>query len=225
MTGIDDNSAASLKKANQDERQKEYARVWYLRNRTRVIAAAKERMRLFRLNNPDEYKKVARERAKRWRQRQPAHHRATVNAWRNANREKLRAQDLARRLADPETHRARQRIWREKNKATICAKRRKHYAGLSPESRAAGHRARARRMQASGEFTGNDWRRLIARSPVCYYCGRKWTKLRRPTHDHVIPLSKGGNNSPSNSVCACLECNSRKGTKLINPVTGQFQLL
>jgi 5-methylcytosine-specific restriction endonuclease McrA len=32
--------------------------------------------------------------------------------------------------------------------------------------------------------------------------------------DHVIPLSRGGSNWPTNLVCACGQCNSRKCDKL-----------
>ncbi len=46
----------------------------------------------------------------------------------------------------------------------------------------------------------------------CQYCGR-----RRPTRelsiDHVIPLSRGGKSVWENVVCACLPCNSRKGSR------------
>lgn len=44
----------------------------------------------------------------------------------------------------------------------------------------------------------------------CQYCGERF-----PTHrlslDHVLPRSRGGPTTWENIVCACLECNVRKG--------------
>jgi hypothetical protein len=87
------------------------------------------------------------------------------------------------------------------------------------------YRRRARINDGRNDFTLADWRALVARSPQCHWCGRKWTKKRRPTHDHVIAISKGGENTLENSCCACLECNTRKGAHPINPHTGQCILV
>lgn len=46
----------------------------------------------------------------------------------------------------------------------------------------------------------------------CQYCGR--THARRHLNlDHVVPLSRGGGSNWKNVVCACIECNSRKGNR------------
>jgi 5-methylcytosine-specific restriction endonuclease McrA len=90
-------------------------------------------------------------------------------------------------------------------------------------------RARRGARQAGGSTVGtfavSDWHVLVARSPRCHWCKKPFNGKRRPTHDHVIPLSKGGPNSPENSVCACMECNARKGARFYNPATGQGILL
>jgi len=44
----------------------------------------------------------------------------------------------------------------------------------------------------------------------CQYCGRGEVTL---TVDHVIPRSKGGNDSWENLVAACVGCNNRKGDR------------
>jgi len=36
---------------------------------------------------------------------------------------------------------------------------------------------------------------------------------KRLNLDHVVPLSRGGRSSWDNVVCACIECNSRKGSR------------
>jgi len=44
----------------------------------------------------------------------------------------------------------------------------------------------------------------------CQYCGIDIQK-RHATLDHVLPVSHGGKSVWENCVCACSECNSRKG--------------
>jgi 5-methylcytosine-specific restriction endonuclease McrA len=44
----------------------------------------------------------------------------------------------------------------------------------------------------------------------CQYCGRSDLAL---TLDHVQPVSKGGEETWENLVCACVDCNNRKGDR------------
>lgn len=44
----------------------------------------------------------------------------------------------------------------------------------------------------------------------CQYCGRADLTL---TIDHVVPVSRGGEDSWENMVCACVRCNNRKGDR------------
>lgn len=44
----------------------------------------------------------------------------------------------------------------------------------------------------------------------CQYCGKKSGMM---TTDHIIPRALGGDDSWENLVCACLECNNRKGNR------------
>ena len=46
----------------------------------------------------------------------------------------------------------------------------------------------------------------------CQYCGNTF-KPEKLTLDHVIPKSRGGDNSWKNLVAACKKCNQRKGNK------------
>lgn len=66
-------------------------------------------------------------------------------------------------------------------------------------------------------------RNILARDgQVCQYCGRHF-----PAHqlsiDHVIPKSRGGQTTWENVVCACLECNIRKGGR--TPKEARMQLV
>ena len=44
----------------------------------------------------------------------------------------------------------------------------------------------------------------------CQYCGRKYV-LSELSLDHVTPRSQGGQTTWENIVCACVDCNVRKG--------------
>lgn len=58
--------------------------------------------------------------------------------------------------------------------------------------------------------------REVKSTGMCYYCKGTFNKL---SIDHVIPLSKGGENTLENIVAACLECNKRKNAKLVEELT------
>ena len=47
----------------------------------------------------------------------------------------------------------------------------------------------------------------------CAYCGRADLPL---TIDHIIPRSKGGDDSWENLVAACLPCNNKKGDRTLD---------
>jgi len=49
----------------------------------------------------------------------------------------------------------------------------------------------------------------------CQYCGVA-SPQQGLNLDHVVPLSRGGKSCWDNVVCACLACNTRKGSRLPN---------
>lgn len=59
---------------------------------------------------------------------------------------------------------------------------------------------------------------LFARDEYsCQYCGRHRSELRGRqflTRDHILPTSRGGDNSWQNVVTSCSPCNNRKGNRL-----------
>lgn len=59
---------------------------------------------------------------------------------------------------------------------------------------------------------------LFARDEyTCQYCGRHKSELRGRqflTRDHILPVSRGGENRWDNVVTSCSPCNNRKGGRL-----------
>ena len=52
---------------------------------------------------------------------------------------------------------------------------------------------------------------------TCFYCGKNPQEHKISLDvDHIIPLSKGGNNSIDNLVTSCHECNSCKNDKMLS---------
>jgi 5-methylcytosine-specific restriction endonuclease McrA len=56
----------------------------------------------------------------------------------------------------------------------------------------------------------------------CQYCGEKKVAADL-TLDHILPRSRGGDNSPVNVVTACVACNNRKGDR--TPAEARMPLL
>jgi 5-methylcytosine-specific restriction endonuclease McrA len=49
-------------------------------------------------------------------------------------------------------------------------------------------------------------------NPKCVFCNHKLTD-KNATIDHIIPISKGGNNCQLNLIPCCIECNSERGNQ------------
>lgn len=67
-------------------------------------------------------------------------------------------------------------------------------------------------------FTTEDLIRKIGDNPICYLSGRSIdiTKSRSFHLDHIIPVSRGGNNSLSNLGLTCKEANKAKDNLTVN---------
>ena len=74
-----------------------------------------------------------------------------------------------------------------------------------------------RRMQKNAtpeehKITESQWRKLIeSQDYKCARCGCKFTDENKPTMDHIVPLSKGGEHTSANIQALCQTCNSSKG--------------
>jgi 5-methylcytosine-specific restriction endonuclease McrA len=76
---------------------------------------------------------------------------------------------------------------------------------------------RARKRNAEGQFTFNDFKKLSKDyCNKCLACNCKGTKENPLSMDHVIPLSRGGRNDAGNIQVLCKSCNSSKGLNIID---------
>jgi len=65
-------------------------------------------------------------------------------------------------------------------------------------------------------LTAEEWINILKEYHFkCAYCGKEFDLFDRPTRDHIIPISKGGDNIKENVVPACRSCNSKKHNKII----------
>jgi 5-methylcytosine-specific restriction endonuclease McrA len=73
------------------------------------------------------------------------------------------------------------------------------------------------------EASGTKRLRIYVRDKYrCQYCGEK-KPAGELTLDHILPRSRGGDNSPVNIVTACVPCNGRKGNR--TPAEARMPLL
>jgi len=125
-------------------------------------------------------------------------------------------------------------IWYQKNKEKVLKKRKEHYYNNqeknikystlwnreNPERRSeisikSQFKRRTKMINAVNTLTAQEWLDILeAYHYRCAYCGIEFNCELLPTKDHIIPVSKGGNNTKDNIVPACRSCNSKKYNKI-----------
>jgi 5-methylcytosine-specific restriction endonuclease McrA len=191
-------------------------------------------------------KVCTREAARKIREQRPEHCRALVVDWHErhpeyapayrkaryaANREQLVADERRRRAArkaagikqtlSPEA-RQRKRLanskWAMLNAEHQRAYNRARYAAQPGKIRGYQHARKARMRGNGGTFTNAEWVALCAQhGHKCLACGES----QPLTVDHVIPLSRGGQNVIGNIQPLCKPCNSRKHLNVIDYRTAE----
>lgn len=99
------------------------------------------------------------------------------------------------------------REWGENNKDKVAVLSHRWYEANKDKNRIKRSRRRALEEGADGSFTKEQFEALCNfYGPCCLRCGQ----VRSLTIDHVIPLTKGGNNKIENIQPICRSCNSSK---------------
>ncbi len=82
----------------------------------------------------------------------------------------------------------------------------------APHCAQAARRYEASRGSPASRGYGKRWQKLrlmiLAREPLCRMCGRAATEV-----DHIMPLSRGGDDLEENLQALCRSCHSRKTAK------------
>ena len=145
--------------------------------------------------------------AARWRKENPERKRQLAREYGARNRDRINTRSRAGYAKNREQLRERASAWRSENREKDRTHKRR-WGRDNPEARRANwHRYRSRSKSAPGSFTVEQMRaRFAFFGDRCAYCG----STEKLTIDHVIPLSRGGTNWPSNLRPACRSCNSAK---------------
>lgn len=129
------------------------------------------------------------------------------------NREKILSRSKKRYAANPDKVKSYVANWAKKNKDKRSRYTSKWTKNNLDKANAAWHRRRARLKGNGGSHTPEEIEAiLISQGFCCAGCSISFTK-RKPTIDHIIPVSRGGTDDPSNLQLLCQPCNSSKGTR------------
>lgn len=139
-----------------------------------------------------------------------------LERYRESHRDEINEKARQRRQEDIEHARLLGRQSRERHREDRNAYQREYNKTNRDKITAATNRRRARKLQAEGSHTLEEWESLKRHyNFTCLCCGRQEPEITL-TRDHVIPLNKGGDDSINNIQPLCNRCNSKKSSKSID---------
>jgi hypothetical protein len=140
--------------------------------------------------------------------------------WRHKNAESQRKKlsERRRRPGVLAKHNAVNAQWRRDNPDYMDKWRENNREAYIAHKKVSAHRRRARKLSAEGSHATSDIRAIYkAQRGKCAYC--KKPLKNKYQIDHIMPLSRGGNNFPSNLQLLCenvrgaKSCNQMKSAK------------
>ena len=180
------------------EKRKEYRHAYYLKNKEKARAYAKE--------HPQKWTRERMLQVKAWRKRNPD----KVKLWKVGRKRKRRRK---KRVYDSAKIKVWSKRWRLNNPEKYrIGKRQSEYKRRAILKGVTGHSL-------------SDWESLKLKwNHCCAICGMQepftGQTFQRLTEDHIVPLSKGGSNDISNIQPLCALCNSKKSNKVNFPRKG-----
>lgn len=129
--------------------------------------------------------------------------------WRKNNIERARDRDKKyRENLDEDKRYSILKRWREKNRNYL-----REWRAKNPH-KTRSYKIKRRSLELTNgrnDLSSEQIKFLFDIFKTCQYCGSS----KDLTIDHIIPLSRGGENTFDNVTVACRRCNSRKGNKII----------
>jgi 5-methylcytosine-specific restriction endonuclease McrA len=161
--------------------------------------------------NPEKWK----QRKRQWRIENPGRDAEVARLRYVETREKLREYKRTWRLKNIQAQLKRERARRAKNPSRYRATFSKWQRANTDKCRAIANRRRARlRDGRSVGVSSENFREMCEASGWrCWYCLVFSKVLQR---EHIVPISRGGQDELFNVVPACASCNARKGSKLLS---------
>lgn len=143
-------------------------------------------------------------------------HKLQYSSWRESNRERVRAKELARYKKNAEKirerKRAAQRVYRSKHPGRVKESFRAWAKNNREAIKVHQRRRKARLLAAPGSHNAADIRFLLESQR--YKCANCKTSVRKIRHvDHIIPLARGGSDDWKNLQILCPRCNCSKKAK------------
>lgn len=148
-----------------------------------------------------EYREAYKESVKQWVRDNPERYRERQRKYQQENRDRLleaKRDNNAKRRSNPE-------IVAREIESTLAWK------AANPEKvRSYVRNRRARKREAEGFHTDADIKAIWEKQGgLCNYCQSDLSEVGHHV-DHIVAVSKGGSNWPSNLQCLCPDCNLRK---------------
>ena len=184
---------------NNREKIREQKKKYYFDNRKKRI----EQSIQWAKDNPEKIKEYN----KKWREKNPEYNEkyfrmnGKIINIRNytKNKEKILKRNKQYREENPKRMSEYKREWKKTEKGKANNQR-------------SNSKRRTRERNIINTLTAQEWLNILEEFNYrCAYCGGN----RKLSRDHIIPISKGGNNTKENIVPACQSCNSRKGNRLL----------
>ena len=180
------------------EKQKAYIRKYHRDNYEEISKKRKNYFKEYWIKNKEkglvykrEYYKNNLEKEKEYQRR-----------YYNKNREKILAYSKKYREEHKEYYEEKIRIWSKTEKGKLRSQR-----GCT--------KRRVREREIINTLTSQEWLDILEQYNYrCAYCGKEFDLFDKPEKEHVMPISKNGDNTKENVVPACRSCNAKKWNKL-----------
>jgi len=138
--------------------------------------------------------------------------------WRKDNPDKVKENKKRYRAKHPEKRVEEHRLHYLNHKEKISENKKQYYK--TEQGKMCRKRGKTKRLAKEKEIintlTSQEWLDILEQYNYrCAYCDVEFEVENMPTKDHIIPISKGGNNTKENTIPACQSCNSKKGNRIL----------